>query len=47
MSSLNGLVAAARQPESHELYRRMVALEIASSFACEDRAERAARTLRG
>ncbi|MFC3722010.1 phosphoadenosine phosphosulfate reductase domain-containing protein [Neoaquamicrobium sediminum] len=33
MSSLPDLIAAAAQPESHDLYRRMVALEIASSFA--------------
>ncbi|MGB3386529.1 MAG: phosphoadenosine phosphosulfate reductase family protein, partial [Pseudaminobacter sp.] len=33
MSSFADLAAAAAQPESHDLYRRMVALEIASSFA--------------
>lgn len=33
MSSLTDLVAAAAQPESHDLFRRMVALEVASSFA--------------
>lgn len=33
MSGLSDLTAAARQQESHDLYRRMVALEICSSFA--------------
>lgn len=33
MSSLADLSAATRQPETHDLYRRMVALEISSSFA--------------
>lgn len=33
MSSLADLAAATRQPETHDLYRRMVALEISSSFA--------------
>lgn len=33
MSNLDDLVAAAEQDESHELYRRQVALEIASTFA--------------
>lgn len=33
MSSLADLVAAAAQPETHDLYRRMVALEIVSAFA--------------
>lgn len=33
MSSLADLVAAAARPEAHDLYRRMVLLEIASSFA--------------
>lgn len=33
MSSISDMVAASAQPESHELYRRMVQLEIDSSFA--------------
>lgn len=33
MSNLSDMTAAAAQPESHDLYRRMVALEAASSFA--------------
>lgn len=33
MSSIADLIAAAMAPESHDLYRRMVALEIASTFA--------------
>ena len=33
MSSLPDLIAAALQPESHDLFRRMVALEAESSFA--------------
>lgn len=33
MSSFSDLIAAARQPQTHDLYRRMVSLEIRSSFA--------------
>ncbi|RVD44907.1 hypothetical protein EN742_00750 [Mesorhizobium sp. M4A.F.Ca.ET.020.02.1.1] len=33
MSNIADMTAAAAQPESHDLYRRMVALEAASSFA--------------
>lgn len=33
MSNFRDLVAAAAQPEAHDLYRRMVALEAASTFA--------------
>jgi hypothetical protein len=33
MSNIADLTAAAAQPESHDLYRRMVALECDSSFA--------------
>jgi 3'-phosphoadenosine 5'-phosphosulfate sulfotransferase (PAPS reductase)/FAD synthetase len=33
MASARDLAAAAAAPESHDLYRRMVALEIASTFA--------------
>ncbi|MGX9182009.1 phosphoadenosine phosphosulfate reductase domain-containing protein [Mesorhizobium sp. BHbdii] len=36
MSSLPDLVAATGQPESHDLYRRMVSLEIRSTFAFQD-----------
>lgn len=33
MSSLSDLIAATRQAETHDIYRRMVSLEIRSSFA--------------